>query len=94
MATPSLGIADQRALGLGALRLAEDSGRAAGNDVLSFVLRCMSNGQVIGSQVFNTGLSWTFVGLESSLPFDEVFLDEMNAGGGDDPFLLDNLRFE
>ncbi len=73
----------------GVNRVGFDVNTNPGDDVTIII---KANGQVIGSQFFNTNRNFQFVGLESSQPFDELILDVTETVNGN--FGLDNLRFE
>ncbi len=73
----------------GVNRVGFDVNTNPGDDV-NIIIK--ANGQVIGSQFFNTNRNFQFVGLESSQPFDELILDVTETVNGN--FGLDNLRFE
>lgn len=66
--------------------------RTSDLDDLKLDLKCVSNGLIIGTQNFVTGLAASFVGLEAGSLFDEIIVDvSKNVNGA---FLLDDLRFE
>jgi hypothetical protein len=60
-------------------------------DDLTVTMTCLTDGQVVGSQFFETDLSFSFVALESAETFDQILIDVAPYVGA---FRLDNLRFE
>jgi hypothetical protein len=67
--------------------------RNAENEDLVVTISTLSNGMVVDSRSFLTGLAYTFIAEESVEGFDYVLL-EVTGGAGTGSFLMDNLRFE
>jgi hypothetical protein len=67
--------------------------RNGADEDLVVTLTVLSDGLVVDSRSFDTGLAYTFVAQESVVGFDHVLLD-VTGGAGTGSFLIDNLRFE
>lgn len=67
--------------------------RNGADEDLVVTLTVISDGSVVDSRSFDTGLAYTFVAQESVTGFDHVLLD-VTGGAGTGSFLVDNLRFE
>lgn len=62
------------------------------DDDLLLSVYCLCEGSLMGTHFFETSFGYTFVGLESEEPFNQILIDVSGASNGG--FRMDDLRFE